>query len=84
MANLTRREPTRTASAGRSAQSPEPPARGALAAEAKDRAAQARNPSLKSEFETVAAGWVALADQVERIESEKFPLRDEKNKRSVR
>jgi hypothetical protein len=49
-----------------------------IVAEAKDRAAQARDPSVKSAFENVAAGWIALADQVERIDSEKFPLRDQK------
>jgi hypothetical protein len=54
------------------------------AAEAKDRAAQARDPSVKSAFENVAAGWIALADQVERIDSEKFPFRDQKNNRFVR
>jgi hypothetical protein len=31
--------------------------------------------SLKSAFENVAAGWVALAEQVERIDREKFPGR---------
>jgi hypothetical protein len=42
------------------------------AADAKNRAAQAKDPS------NVAAGWLALAEQVERIDREKFPLRDEK------
>jgi hypothetical protein len=54
------------------------------AAEAKDRAAQAQDPSIKSAFENVAAGWVALAEQVERIDAEKSPLRDQENNRSVR
>jgi hypothetical protein len=54
------------------------------AADAKNRAAQARDPSIKSAFENVAAGWVALAEQVERIDSEKFPFRDQENNRSVR
>jgi hypothetical protein len=45
---------------------------------------QARDPSVKSAFENVAAGWIALADQVERIDSEKFPFRDQKNNRFVR
>jgi hypothetical protein len=54
------------------------------AADAKDRAAQARDPSIKSAFENVAAGWVALAEQVERIDGETFPFRDQKNNRSVR
>jgi len=47
------------------------------AAEAKDRAAQAQNPSIKSAFENVAAGWVALAEQMERIDREKSPIRHE-------
>ena len=38
----------------------------------------------KSAFEHVAAGWVALAEQVERIDTEKFPLREEENNHSVR
>jgi len=38
------------------------------AANAKDRAAQAKNPSIKSAFEQVAADWIALAEQVERID----------------
>jgi hypothetical protein len=54
------------------------------AAEAKDRAAQAQDPSIKSAFENVAAGWVALAEQVERIDEEKSPVRDQENSRSVR
>jgi hypothetical protein len=32
----------------------------------------------------VAAGWVALAEQVERIDREKPPVRDQENNRSVR
>jgi hypothetical protein len=47
------------------------------AAEAKDRAAQARDPFIKSAFENVAAGWVAFTEQVERIDRDKFPVRDE-------
>jgi hypothetical protein len=35
------------------------------AAEAEDRAAQARGPSLKSAFEEVAKGWLLLAEKVE-------------------
>jgi hypothetical protein len=54
------------------------------AAEAKDRAAQAQNPSIKSAFENVAAGWVALAEQMERIDTEKSPVRDQENNGSVR
>jgi hypothetical protein len=54
------------------------------AAEAKDRATQAKDPSIKSAFENVAAGWVALPEQVERIDREKPPVRDQENNRSVR
>jgi hypothetical protein len=32
----------------------------------------------------LAADWIALAEQVERIDREKCPLRDEENNRSVR
>jgi hypothetical protein len=32
----------------------------------------------------VAAGWIALAEQVERIDREKPPVRDQENNRSVR
>ena len=35
--------------------------------DAKHRAAQAKDPSIKSAFEHVTAVWAALADQVERI-----------------
>ena len=35
--------------------------------DAKHRAAQAKDPSIKSAFEHVTAVWTALADQVERI-----------------
>jgi hypothetical protein len=51
---------------------------------AKDRAAQAQDPSIKSAFENVAAVWFALADQVERIGREKSPEPDQENNRSVR
>ena len=54
------------------------------AAEAENCAAQTSNPSIKSAFEHVAAGWVALAEQVERIDAEKFPLHEEENNHSVR
>jgi len=37
-----------------------------------------------SAFENVAAGWVALAEQVERIDAEKSPVRDQENNGSVR
>jgi hypothetical protein len=35
------------------------------AAEAKDRAAQAQNPSINSAFENVAAGWIACGSALE-------------------
>ena len=54
------------------------------AEDAKHRAAQAKDPSIKSAFEHVAAGWIALAEQVERIDTEKFPLREEENNHLVR
>src|SRR5262249_22002084 len=52
--------------------------------DAKHRAAQAKDLSIKSAFEHVAAVWAALAEQVDRIDREKFPPRDEENNRSVR
>jgi hypothetical protein len=53
------------------------------AAEAEDRAAQAQDPSIKSAFENVAAGWIALAEQVERIDGDRPAVRDQE-KHSVR
>ena len=50
--------------------------------DAKHRAAQAKDLSIKSAFEHVAAVWAALAEQVERIDTD--PLRDEENNHSVR
>jgi hypothetical protein len=41
------------------------------AAEAKESAAKARNPSMKRAFEEVAAGWLVLAEQMERMDSQK-------------
>ena len=41
------------------------------AAEAKQSAAQAKNPSIKSAFEEVARGWLLLAEQVEWMDSPK-------------
>jgi hypothetical protein len=41
------------------------------AAESKDRAAQASNPSVKSAFEEVARGWLLLAEQTEWIDRER-------------
>jgi hypothetical protein len=44
------------------------------AAEAKDRAAQARELSIKTTFEDAAAGWIALAEQAEGIDRSMFPV----------
>jgi hypothetical protein len=41
------------------------------AAEAKQSAAKATNPSIKRAFEEVAAGWLVLAEQMERMDSQK-------------
>jgi len=41
------------------------------AADAKNRAAQAKDRSMKDALERLAADWVALAEQVERIDGEK-------------
>jgi hypothetical protein len=38
------------------------------AAEAKQSAAKATNPSIKRAFEEVAAGWLVLAEQLEWME----------------
>jgi len=40
------------------------------AAEAKQSAAQAKNPSMKRAFEEVAAGWLVLAEQMEWMDSQ--------------
>lgn len=40
------------------------------AAEAKQSAAKAQNPSMKREFEEVAAAWLVLAEQMEWIDRE--------------
>jgi hypothetical protein len=40
------------------------------AAEAKQSAAKARNPSIKRAFEEVAAGWLVLAEQLEWMDSQ--------------
>jgi hypothetical protein len=53
------------------------------AEDAKHPAVQAKDPSIKSAFEHVAVVWATLAEQVERIDREKFPLRDEENNHSV-
>jgi hypothetical protein len=41
------------------------------AAEAKQSAVKAKNPSIKREFEEVAAGWLVLAEQMEWIDWER-------------
>jgi hypothetical protein len=50
------------------------------ATDAKNRAAQARNPFTKSAFEEVAACWRVLAEQMEWIDK-KEPFHNEKNNR---
>jgi hypothetical protein len=47
------------------------------AADAKHRAAQAKDASVKSQLEQLAADWIALAEQTERIDSQKPPLQIE-------
>jgi hypothetical protein len=47
------------------------------AADAKNRAAQAKDRSIKSALERLAADWIALAEQAERIDRQKFPPRDD-------
>jgi hypothetical protein len=41
------------------------------AAEAKQSAARAKNPWIKSAFEEAAAGWLVLAEQMEWIDRER-------------
>jgi hypothetical protein len=41
------------------------------AAEAKQSAARARNPFIKSAFEEVARGWLVLAEQIAWMENQK-------------
>jgi hypothetical protein len=47
------------------------------AADAKNRAAQTKDESIKSRLEQLAADWIALAEQAERIDRQKFPPRDD-------
>jgi hypothetical protein len=47
------------------------------AAEAKDRAAQAKIPSIKSAFEDVARDWLLLAEQMEWLDRQRSSLRDD-------
>jgi hypothetical protein len=53
------------------------------AADAKRRAVQAKDLSVKKAFEEVARGWLALAEQMEWIDRQKSSLRDEENDRSL-
>jgi hypothetical protein len=41
------------------------------AAEAKQSAAKAKDPSVKSAFQEVARGWLVLAEQMEWMDSQK-------------
>jgi hypothetical protein len=52
------------------------------AADAKKRAAQAKDPSAKKAFEEVAKAWLLLAEQIEWTDRQKSTLRDEENDRS--
>ena len=47
------------------------------AAEAKQSAAKATSPSIKRAFEEVAGGWLVLAEQMEWIDRQRSPARDE-------
>jgi hypothetical protein len=49
------------------------------AAEAKQSAARAKNPSMKRAFEEVATGWLVLAEQMEWIDSQKASTPQRKN-----
>jgi len=51
------------------------------AADAKQRAAQAKDLSVKRAFEEVAAGWLVLAEQTERIDSKEGSPPQRKNNR---
>jgi hypothetical protein len=53
------------------------------AADAKKRAAQAKDLSAKKAFEEVARGWLVLAEQMEWIDRQRSTLRDEENDRSL-
>jgi len=54
------------------------------AADAKKRAAQAKDLSAKKEFEEVARGWLVLAEQMEWIDRQQnSTLRDEENDRPL-
>jgi len=51
------------------------------AADAKQRGAQAKDLSVKRAFEEVAAGWLVLAEQTERIDSKEGSPPQRKNNR---
>jgi hypothetical protein len=51
------------------------------AADAKQRAAQAKDLSVKKAFEEVAAGWLVLAEQTERMDSKEGSPPHRKNNR---
>jgi hypothetical protein len=53
------------------------------AADAKKRAAHARDLSAKKAFEEVARGWLVLAEQMKWIDRQKSAPRDEENDRSL-
>jgi hypothetical protein len=51
------------------------------AADAKQRAAQAKDLSVKKAFEEVAAGWLVLAEQTDRMDSKEGSPPHRKNNR---
>jgi hypothetical protein len=51
------------------------------AADAKQRAAQAKDLSVKRAFEEVAAGWLVIAEQPERMDSKEGSRPHRKNSR---
>jgi hypothetical protein len=52
-------------------------------ADAKKRAAQAKDLSVKKAFEEVARGWLVLAEQMEWIDWQRSTVHDEENDRSL-
>ncbi len=53
------------------------------AADAKRRAVQAKDLSVKKAFEEVGKGWLVLAEQMEWIDRQRPTFRDEENDRSL-
>jgi hypothetical protein len=47
------------------------------AAKAKRNAAEAKNPAMKRAFEEMATRWLRLAEQMQWIDRDKSPIRDE-------